>query len=79
MCQIFGVRLTVSGGQCGMANCIGRADALLVVVGEAAPADYPAEGALHHPAPRDDLETFRLVRAEDDLDGEAEGGALSMS
>lgn len=58
------VRLIITGGdaaeqQCahgGMDHGLGDVEVLLIVVDETPPPDHPAEGALHNPTTRDDLE-----------------------
>ena len=54
----------------------GNVEAALVVPDQASPADHPAEGALHDPASREDLEATLRVRPADDLDDDVEEGRL---
>ncbi len=55
---------------------LGDAEAALVVPDYASPADHPAEGALHAPASREDLEATLRVRLADDRGDEVEQGRL---
>ena len=52
-------------------ECCQRGGEVLVVFGQASVAAEPREGALHHPAPRQDDEAFHVVGPFDDLDAQA--------
>ena len=51
--------------------CFGAGDGFLPVLGHAATASEPGEGALDHPPSGDDLKADRGVGALDDLNGPA--------
>lgn len=52
-------------------SCFGAGDGFLLVLGHAATASEPSEGALDHPPSGDELKANRVVGALDDLNGPA--------
>ncbi len=58
------------GAPANVDHGLGDVQALLVVAHQAAPTGHPAEGALHHPAPRQDLEADLVGQLAHDFEDE---------